>query len=60
VALAFAGASTPEHQRDINAVLAAHGAQDFAAHWLRHCGLDWAADLIPSFSASPSLQEISP
>lgn len=60
VALAFAGASTPEHQRDIDAVLAAHGAQDFAAHWLRHSGLDWAADLIPSFSAFPSLQEISP
>ncbi len=46
VALAFAGASAPEHQRDIDAVLAAHGAQDFAAHWLRHCGLHWAADLI--------------
>lgn len=48
VALAFAGASTPEHQRDIDAVLAAHGTQDFAAHWLRHCGLEWAADLIDS------------
>ena len=60
VALAFAGASTPEHQRDIDTVLAAHGAQDFATHWLRRCGLDWAADLIPSFSAFPSLQEISP
>ncbi len=57
VALAFAGASTPEHQRDIDAVSAAHGAQDFAAHWLRHSSLDWAADLIPSF---PSLQEIQP
>ncbi|HEY0501852.1 MAG TPA: conjugal transfer protein TrbE, partial [Lysobacter sp.] len=55
VALAFAGASTPEHQRDIDAVLAAHGAQDFAAHWLRHCGLDWAADLIdpPPEGVSP-------
>lgn len=31
VALAFAGASTPEHQRDIDAVLAAHGAPDFTA-----------------------------
>ncbi len=60
VALAFAGASTPEHQRDIDAVLAAHGAQDFAAHWLRHSGLDWAAELIPSFRSIPSLQEISP
>ncbi len=57
VALAFAGASTPEHQRDIDAVLAANGPLDFAAHWLRQSGLDWAADLIPSF---PSLQEISP
>jgi len=56
VALAFAGASTPEHQRDIDAVLAAHGAADFAAHWLRHCSLDWAADLIdppPSEGVSP-------
>ncbi|WP_285411423.1 conjugal transfer protein TrbE [Variovorax sp. efr-133-TYG-130] len=55
VALAFAGASTPEHQRDIDAVLAAHGAPDFAAHWLRHSGLGWAADLIPSFRSLPSL-----
>ena len=60
VALAFAGASTPEHQRDIDTVLAAHGAQDFASHWLRHSGLGWAADLIPSFPSFPSLQEISP
>lgn len=60
VALAFAGASTPEHQRDIDAVLAANGAQDFAAHWLRHSRLDWAADLIPSFRSLRSLQEIQP
>ena len=56
VTLAFAGASTPEHQRDIDAVLAAHGTQDFAAHWLRHCGLDWAADLIDH----PLTQGVSP
>jgi type IV secretion system protein TrbE len=49
VALAFAGASTPEHQRDIDAVSAAALPSDFAAAWLRHRGLDWAADLIPSF-----------
>ena len=59
VALAFASASTPEHQRGIDAVLAACGAQDFAARWLRHCGLDWAADLLPSFPSSTS-QEQSP
>lgn len=56
VALAFAGASTPEHQRGIDAVLAAHGAQDFAACWLRHCGLDWAVSLIhqsPTKGVSP-------
>jgi len=49
VALAFAGASTPEHQRDIDAVSAAVPPSDFAATWLRHRGLDWAADLIHSF-----------
>ncbi len=58
VALAFAGASTPEHQRAIDAVSASVPPSDFAAAWLRQCGLDWAADLIPSFSsASPNLQE---
>lgn len=49
VALAFAGASTPEDQRDIDAVSAAVLPSDFAATWLRHRGLDWAADLIHSF-----------
>jgi type IV secretion system protein VirB4 len=49
VALAFAGASTPEDQRDIAAVSAAVPPSDFAATWLRHRGLDWAADLIHSF-----------
>jgi type IV secretion system protein TrbE len=58
VALAFAGASTPEHQRAIDAVSASVSPSDFAAAWLRHCGLDWAADLIPSFPSSLStLQE---
>jgi type IV secretion system protein VirB4 len=56
VALAFAGASSPEHQRDIEAVLDAYGTQDFAAHWLRHNGLNWAADLINQ----PTTEGISP
>jgi len=47
-ALAFAGASTPEDQRDIDAVLAAHGPDGFAAGWLRHRDLGWAADLLDS------------
>ena len=55
VTLAFAGASTPEHQRDIDTVSASVPPADFAAAWLRHRGLAWAADLIPSFPPSPSL-----
>ena len=49
VALAFAGASSPEDQRAIDVVSASVPASDFAAAWLRHRGLDWAADLVPSF-----------
>lgn len=49
VALAFAGASSPPHQRDIDRVLAQNGAADFAAAWLRHRGLPWAADLLPGY-----------
>jgi len=61
VALAFAGASTPEHQRAIDAVSASVPPSGFAAAWLRHCGLDWAADLIPSLPTPPSsLQEYVP
>ena len=47
--LAFAGASTPQDQRDIDRVLLDAGAPGFAGAWLRHRGLDWAADLLPSF-----------
>jgi len=53
VALAFSGASTPEDQRAIDAVLSAR-PQEFSGAWLRHRGLDWAADLIPTF---PNLKE---
>ena len=53
--LAFAGASSPQDQRDMDAVLAASttaapsDSSPFAAAWLRHRSLDWAADLLPSF-----------
>jgi type IV secretion system protein VirB4 len=59
VTLAFAGASTPEDQRDMDRVLDA-GAPGFTGAWLRHAGLDWAADLIPSFPSVPSPSEIRP
>jgi type IV secretion/conjugal transfer VirB4 family ATPase len=55
VALAFASASTPEDQRAIDEVSAGIASPDFAAVWLRHRGLGWAADLIPSFPSFPSL-----
>ena len=58
VALAFSGASTPEDQRAIDDVSASATSSGFAAAWLRHCGLGWAADLIPSSPSSP--QENSP
>jgi type IV secretion system protein VirB4 len=60
VALAFAGASAPEDQRAMDAVSAGTSSSNFAAAWLRHRGLDWAANLIPSFPSFPSsLQENS-
>ena len=46
VALAFTAASSKSDQVAIAAVLAAHGRDGFAAAWLRHKGLDWAADLL--------------
>jgi type IV secretion system protein VirB4 len=49
VALAFAGASTPQDQRDIDDVWASVPPSDFAAGWLRHRGLDWAATLIDRY-----------
>jgi len=52
VALAFAGASTPQDQRDIDHVLQAAGASGFVGAWLRHRGLGWAADLLPEFPGS--------
>jgi type IV secretion system protein VirB4 len=52
VALAFASASTPEHQRRIDDLSASTPAAGFAAAWLRQCGLDWAADLVPAFPRS--------
>lgn len=61
VALAFAGASSPPRQRDIDHVLAQDGTSDFTAAWLRHCGLSWAADLLPGFmpASNRSPQEMS-
>jgi type IV secretion system protein VirB4 len=47
VALAFCAASSRTDQRQIEDLFAAHGRDGFAAAWLRHRSLDWAADLLP-------------
>jgi len=46
IALAFAAASSKSDQIRIGELMAAHGQQQFAAAWLRHRGLTWAADLL--------------
>lgn len=48
VALAFAASASPAEQRAISRVLQESGPADFAAAWLRHRSLDWAADLLAS------------
>jgi type IV secretion system protein TrbE len=65
VALAFTAASSKTDQVAIAGALAEHGRDAFAAGWLRHKGLDWAADLLlpkqdqPQELVEPSL-EVSP
>jgi len=51
VALAFVAASRPEDQREIDEILSAGKPATFAATWLRHKGLDWAASLVSQFSS---------
>jgi type IV secretion system protein VirB4 len=50
VALAFAGASRPEDQRAMDALIEAGGEGSFASRWLTSKGLDWAARLIDDFN----------
>ncbi|KQB58313.1 MULTISPECIES: conjugal transfer protein TrbE [Acidovorax] len=60
VALAFVGAASPEQQRAMDRLVAAHGFTHFARQWLRHCGLAWAAELISSFPSTHQPKESSP
>jgi type IV secretion/conjugal transfer VirB4 family ATPase len=50
IALAVCAASAKTDQADIAAILGVHGADGFAAAWLRHRGLSWAADLLPTIT----------
>ena len=49
IALALCGASDPDSQNRIDAILAVHGPGQFAQHWLEGCGLDPAADELARF-----------
>ena len=46
IALALCGASDPAAQARIDALLAEHGPNDFARHFLDDAGLEWAARLL--------------
>ena len=46
IGLAFTAASSKSDQIRIGELMAAHGQDQFAAAWLRHRGLLWAADLL--------------
>jgi type IV secretion/conjugal transfer VirB4 family ATPase len=50
-ALAFTAASSKTDQAAITDLLATHGADGFAAAWLQHKGVPWAADVLPTFSS---------
>jgi type IV secretion system protein VirB4 len=53
IALAFTAASSKSDQARIAEIAAASGREGFAAAWLRHRNLGWAADLLPP-SLSPA------
>ncbi|MCO5961088.1 conjugal transfer protein TrbE [Sinorhizobium meliloti] len=50
VALALCAASSKTDQASIDRIVAEHGREGFLAAWLRHRGVDWAADLIPNLT----------
>jgi len=52
VALAFAASASPAEQREIDRIQQSSAAADFAPAWLRHRGLDWAADLLTAYPSS--------
>jgi type IV secretion system protein VirB4 len=49
-ALAFAAASSKTDQNAISQIIAEHGRAGFAAEWLRHKRVGWAADLLAKFT----------
>lgn len=56
VALALCGAAEPASQRLIDTILAEHGPENFAHHFLKARDLDWAADLLGNFPTQTTEQ----
>ncbi|MFV0514313.1 MAG: conjugal transfer protein TrbE [Jhaorihella sp.] len=50
VSLALCAASSKSDQAAIERIHAEYGTDGFLAAWLRHRGVDWAADLIPGLT----------
>jgi type IV secretion/conjugal transfer VirB4 family ATPase len=57
IALALCGASDPDTQKTIDAILAERGPDDFAAHFLAEAGHAWAASLLANFPDPQAPQE---
>jgi type IV secretion system protein VirB4 len=57
IGLAFAGASRPEDQRAMDAVIAQARDGNFMRAWLHYKGLAWAADLLKRY---PTASETTP
>jgi type IV secretion system protein VirB4 len=62
VALAFAAASSRTDLNAITTLVEHHGLANFAAAWLRHRGLGWAAELLdrPTTAFTPAHEEALP
>ncbi|QEH81562.1 conjugal transfer protein TrbE [Sphingomonas sp. C8-2] len=60
IALALCGASDPATQTTIDTLMREHGPDQFAAHFLRARGLDWAADLLADFPLPTDPQQGEP
>jgi type IV secretion system protein VirB4 len=59
IALAFSAASSKSDQTRIAELVADHGSDGFAAAWLRHRSLEWAAELLPPRPPAPHEKEPS-
>jgi type IV secretion system protein VirB4 len=49
-ALAFTAASSKTDQNAISQIITEHGRADFAAEWLRHKRVGWAADILTNIA----------